>query len=196
MDYLFYYPGAPFEADSLLAGSYASQDLPRLFMSNPGAYFHHRACAVATLMDFPGRGLFYPYHPQLDVNLFGARGRSLLPQVRLLVLDRFLERAISEPKWLVLRVPFWHWLMFAASLAAALCSMAGRIVKPSKTLAAWRIIPAYFFAAGCAILLPLLIITPTGDWRYVMPASVCWMIGILSAGALVIPVKIRTYCSR
>ena len=184
IDYLFYYPGAPFDMDSLLAGSYASRDLPRLAFANPGAYLRHRACAVAGLMDLPGRGLFYPYHPQLDVNVFGAHEQSLLPGVRGLVMDRFLEPTISDPKWLALRVPFWHWLMLASSLAAAVFSLAG-IPKTSKCLFAWRMMPSYFFAAGCAILIPLLFVTPTADWRYVMPASVCWLIGILTAGVLV-----------
>ena len=175
IDYLFYYPGAPFDADSLLAGSYANRDLPRLVLANPGAYLHHRACAVASLMNLPGRGVFYPYHSQLDFNAFGAREESLLPKLRLLVLDRFLERVISERKWLPFRLPFRHWLMFATSMAAAILSLAGRIFKPAKYLAAWRVMPGYFFAAGCAILFPLLFVTPTADWRYVMPASVCWL---------------------
>jgi hypothetical protein len=184
MDYLLFYPGAPFDTDSLLAGSFASQDLPQLAVAHPRAYLHHRACALASLMDLPGRGVFYPYHAQLDVNVFGARGHSLLPKVRLIVLERFLEHSVFDPKWLVLRLPFWHWLMFVASLAAAVFGIGGRILKPSKYLTQGRIIPAYFFAAGCAILSPLLFITPTGDWRYLMPANVCWLIGILSAGVL------------
>ena len=185
IDYLFFYPGAPFDADSLLRGSYASRDLPRLAAANPGAYLHHRACAVATLMNLPGRGVFYPYHSQLDFNVFGAREDSLLPKLRLLVLDRFLERAISDRQWLPFRLPFRHWLMFVTSLAAAILSLAGKIFKPAKYLVAWKVMPGYFFAAGCAVVVPLLFVTPTGDWRYLMPASVCWLIGILSAGALV-----------
>jgi hypothetical protein len=184
IDYLFYYPGASFDMDSLLAGSFASRDLPLLAVANPGAYLHHRACAVACLMDFPGRGVYYPYHPGLDVNIFGARGQSLLPNVRLLVLDRFLEPAISDPKWLVFRLPFRHWLIFVAGMAAAVFGMLRRNFKASKCLTEWRVMPAYLFAGGCAILLPLIFITPTGDWRYVMPANVCWLIGIFSAGLL------------
>jgi hypothetical protein len=185
IDYLFYYPGAPFDADSLLGGSYANRDLPRLVLANPGAYLRHRACAIASLLDLPGRGVFYPYHPQLDFNVFDAREESLLPRLRLLVMGRFLGSALSDPKWLPFRLPFRHWLMFVTSMAAAILSGAGRIFKPAKYSAAWRVMPGYFFSAGCAILIPLLFVTPTGDWRYIMPASVCWLIGILSAGALV-----------
>jgi len=134
-------------------------------------------------------GVFYPYHPQLDFNVFGERGQSLLPKVRLLVLDTFLEHSIADPKWLALRLLFRHWLMFVASLSATMLSMIGRIFKPGKCVTEWRMMPGYFFAAGCAILLPLLFVTPSADWRYIMPASVCWLIGILGAGALVVEVR-------
>jgi hypothetical protein len=104
--------------------------------------------------------------------------------LRLLVMGRFLGHALSDPKWLPFRLPFRHWLMLVTSMAAAILSVAGRIFKPAKCYA-WRVMPGYFFAAGCAIFFPLLFVTPTADWRYIMPASVCWLIGILSAGALV-----------
>jgi hypothetical protein len=181
---LFYYPGAPFDMDALLAGSFASQDFFGVVAANPIAYLRHRTCAVASLMDFPGRGLFYPYHGQLDFNTYGAHVQSLLPDLHRLVLNGFLEPVTSNRKWLVLRLPFSHWLLFVESMAAAVFCMAGRVSKRSKRTMEWSILPACFFAGGCAILLPLLLITPTADWRYLMPASVCWLMGILNAGAL------------
>jgi hypothetical protein len=175
--YLMYFPGSPFDLRSLTQSSFALQDLPRLALTNPGGYLHHRACAAAAVLEMSSGELFYPYHTQIDPNRFGLRDRSMLPHVRSFVLG-FLERASSYRKWMLLQIAFRHWLVLAASLAAAVYSFLGTVFK--RLHSPERMMPAYLFACGCVVLLPFLIASGN-DWRYLMPANICWVLGIAIA---------------
>ena len=41
----------------------------------------------------------------------------------------------------------------------------------------------YLFTGGLVVLLPLLLITPAADWRYLMAANVFWISSVLIAAA-------------
>jgi hypothetical protein len=68
-------------------------------------------------------------------------------------------------------------LAFVLSALVALGLNSGNRRLPNAMLV------AYLSVAGFSVLLPLLVITPTPDWRYVMPANVCWICSLLIAAA-------------
>ena len=82
------------------------------------------------------------------------------------------HRALRLP---ILQLPFRHWLLFLGSALAALTMSRG------KGSAANRKVVRYLCAAGFAVLFPLLLATPSQDWRYLMPANLCWICSVLIA---------------
>lgn len=171
MEYLIFPPGHPFELDDLLRHRYAIQDMPVMVLHHPLAYLEHKACLVGYLSGLAGSEIRYPSHERIEENSFGIEEWSLLPRVKRMVF--LLEhRALRLP---ILQLPFRHWLLFLGSALAALTMSRG------KGSAANRKVVRYLCAAGFAVLFPLLLATPSQDWRYLMPANLCWICSVLIA---------------
>jgi len=169
IDYLVYPPGHALELDDLLRGKYATQDLPGMALGSPGAYLRQRGCSVAHLLGVASVEIPTPHRETIEANRLGISDASLLPRVRTFVLR--LEHAAA--RWFILQIPFRHGLVFLGSgLAVLLMSWGMHRSRNRQTV-------TYLFAAGFALLCPLLVITPASDWRYLMPANVCWICSIL-----------------
>jgi hypothetical protein len=54
-------------------------------------------------------------------------------------------------------------------------------MKRGKRGAANRKVVGYLCAAGFAVMFPMLLVTPSLDWRYLMPANLCWICSVLIA---------------
>jgi hypothetical protein len=171
MEYLIFPPGHPFDLDDLLHQRYAIQDMPAMVLHNPAAFLKHKACLVGYLSGLSGSEIYYPSHERIEENSFGIHEWSLLPHVKSIVL-RQEHRAARLP---ILQLPFRHWLLFAASALAALA------MKRGKRGAANRKVVGYLCAAGFAVMFPMLLVTPSLDWRYLMPANLCWICSVLIA---------------
>ena len=171
MEYLIFPPGHPFDLDDLLRHRYAIQDMPAMVLHHPVAYLKHKACLVGYLSGLAGSEIRYPSHERIEENLFGIEEWSLLPHVKRMVL-RLEHHAVRLP---LLQLPFRHWLLFLGSAFAALAMCRGKGAAPNRKVV------RYLCAAGFAVLFPLLLSTPSQDWRYLMPANLCWICSILIA---------------
>ena len=137
----------------------------------PAAYLKHKACLVGYLSGLAGEEIRYPSHEHIEENTFGIEEWSLLPHVKSMVLQ-LEHRAVRLP---LLQLPFRHWLLFLGSAFAALTMNRGKGSAPNRKVV------KYLCAAGFAVLFPLLLSTPSQDWRYLMPANLCWICSVVIA---------------
>jgi hypothetical protein len=89
-----------------------------------------------------------------------------------------LEPAVSRPG--PLQIPYRHVLLLMAAGVVSLLVLAVKWFHGGEPL---PVMPVYLFAGGLAVLLPYLFLSPGGDWRYLMPANLCWMASIVGAVA-------------
>jgi hypothetical protein len=169
LDYLVYPPGHPMELEEVLEGRFAIDDLPVVVSRSPLAYLQQRGCSVAHVMGLVHGEIPPLYRETIEENRFGITEASLLPRVRRLVVR--LEHAATRSR--VFQLPLRHGLVVLASGLAALLMSLGMRRSPNRQVV------LYLFAAGVVLLCPLLVITPAPDWRYLMPANVCWACGVL-----------------
>jgi hypothetical protein len=171
-DYLVFKPGHPLELSDVLERDSAITDLVKLAWTHPVAYLMNRGCSVLRLLGVEGEGVYYPYHDGIWPNEFGIRDSSLWPTARHAIV--WWER--GSTKYLLLRWPFRHYFFLIASGIVSLLALR-RPSLPNRHLV------CYLFVAGVAVLFPLLLVTPARDWRYLMPADVCWVGSIVIAAA-------------
>jgi hypothetical protein len=175
--YLYWGPNPPFDQWALLDDSYALQDMPLLVLGFPGPYLKQKVCSLKSLLGVSGSQIDMPFQDSVVANRFGLASESLLPPVRERVAG-FLDRASGSPG--PLQLPFRHYALLALGAFAGLLAI-GVAWYRGNVLAA---LPAiYLFTGGLAILLPWLVIIPSSDWRYLMPATTCWICGILASAA-------------
>lgn len=74
----------------------------------------------------------------------------------------------------VLSWPFRHYLLLIASGLVSLRAF----LRPG---CANRHLIYFLFTGGLAVLFPLCMVTPAPDWRYLMPADLCWVLSLLIA---------------
>jgi hypothetical protein len=171
-DYLIYQPGHPLEPADLLERRSAITDLVELAWTHPVAYLTQRGCSVLRLLGVEDEGVYYPYHDGIWPNEFGIHEGSLWPAAQYAVL--FWER--GSTKYLLLRWPYRHYFFLIASgITSFLMLFRSRFAN--------RYLVCYLFVAGVAVLFPLLLVTPARDWRYLMPADVCWASSVVIAAA-------------
>ena len=110
-------------------------------------------------------------------NRFDIAGGTRLPAIQEAVQHGLLEAAVARPG--PLQIPYRHILLL---MAAGVSSLLVLVVKWFQREPV-PVMPVYVFAGGLAVLFPYLYLSPGGDWRYLMPASLCWMVSILGAVA-------------
>jgi hypothetical protein len=167
--------------DGLLDDSYAIQDMPILALGFPSALARHKICILKSLLQWPGRELARPLLFPLAPNRFNIVGGTLLPAVQA-PIQGFWDRAVSRPG--PLQLPFRHVLLLIASGFASLLAL---IVSWFRRPAPLALMPLYCFAAGLAVLAPMLLVLPVGDWRYLMPSNLYWFISVLAALSTLLP---------
>ena len=177
-EYLVWSTDAPFDAADLTGDSYAIQDMPLLILGFPTAWLRHRICAVESLVQFPGREIHQPFWFPVLPNRFGIAGGTRLPAIQEAVQHGLLEPAVSRPG--PLQIPYRHVLLLMAAGVVSLLVLAVKWFHGGEPL---PVMPVYLFAGGLAVLLPYLFLSPGGDWRYLMPANLCWMASIVGAVA-------------
>jgi hypothetical protein len=175
-EYLVWSTDPPFDVADLTGDSYAIQDMPLLVLGFATAWVRHRICAVESLVQFPGREIHQPFWFPVLPNRFGIAGGTRLPAVQEAVQHGLLEPAVSRPG--PLQFPYRHVLLL---MAAGLVSLLVLAVKWFQRAGPLPMMPVYLFAGGFAVLLPYLFLSPGGDWRYLMPANLCWMVSTLGA---------------
>jgi len=175
-EYLVWSTDPPFDVADLTGDSYAIQDMPLLVLGFPKAWLRHRICAVASLVQFPGREIHQPFWFPVLPNRFGIAGGTRLPSIQEAVQHRLLEPAVSRPG--PLEIPYRHVLLLIASGLVSLLVLTVKWFERAEPL---PFMPVYLFAGGLAVLFPYLFLTPGGDWRYLMPATICWLASILGA---------------
>jgi hypothetical protein len=176
-EYLVWSTDAPFDAADLTGDSYAIQDMPLLVLGFPTAWVRHRICAVESLVQFPGREIHQPFWFPVLPNRFGIAGGTRLPAIQEAVQHGLLEPAVSRPG--PLQIPYRHVLLLMAAGLVSLLVLAVKWFQGEPL----PVMPVYLFAGGLAVLLPYLFLSPGGDWRYLMPANLCWMATIVGAVA-------------
>jgi hypothetical protein len=171
-DYLVFLPGHPLEPSDVLERRSAITDLMKLAWIHPIAYFRQRGCSVLRLLGVEDERVYYPFHDGIWPNEFGIHESSVWQTARDAVF--LWERAST--KYLPIRWPFRHYLLLLASGTTSFLVL----LRPRL---ANRYLVWYLFAAGVAVLFPLLLVTPARDWRYLMPADVCWAGSVVIAAA-------------
>jgi hypothetical protein len=171
-DYLVVQPGHPLVPSDVLDRRSAIRDLMEIAWTHPLAYFRQRVCSVAPLLGIEPERVYYPYHDGIWPNEFGIHESTLWPRTQHAVLR--WEHAST--KYLLLRWPFRHYvLLIASGMVSLLVVFRSRLAN--------RSLVCYLFVAGAAVLFPLLLVTPARDWRYLMPADVCWASSVMIAAA-------------
>ncbi len=177
-DYLVWSTDPPFDLSDILEDSYAIQDMPTLVLGFPKALIRHKICVAKSWLQFPGRNIVRPFRYPVLPNRYDIAGGTRLPSHLQWVQHDVLEPAVSRPG--PLQLPYRHVLVLMASGLASLLVLAVKWYQRAGDL---PIMPVYLFVAGLAVVLPLLVLAPSGDWRYLMPANLCWMASIVGAVA-------------
>jgi hypothetical protein len=170
-DYLFFSRNPPFRAADFLDSDSVLRDLPMLAIRYPGAYLRHKACMLEALTGIAGADIYSPFLRNIVPNGSGLVNRSFLPAVRERVCAGFLGRAVKPG---VFQIPYRHYLMGLLGLVLLLSRRGGWDADMIG-------VSALLWLGGFSVLAPMLFVVPVADWRYLMPANVCWLMSILVA---------------
>jgi len=164
MDYLVLPVNAPIPMGEILHSRYAIHDFPSVVRRTPAAYLKQRACSVSYLIGFSGHPVYFLTGTWSTKTTFAFIRQAFCRMCGRLALS--IEHRTVHSR--ILQFPFRHGLMMIYEPARRI---GHDFHKDQSGKSFRRSVPVI---AGLAILFPLLIVTPAADWRYLMPANICW----------------------
>lgn len=177
-DYLIFSPDSIYPPDRVLATKNALWDLASLSRTNPGEWIEFK---VLMLMQMLGISRYDFLYTSSFWNAAGSpfTAHPLLPGVKAALMERMVPGLVSTS--LLYKIKLWNWPIYHyIPLTASLILNSVMLMCPRR-LSPYQKSSLALLWAGMSCLIPFLLLSPGGTFRYMMASNVLWWLSVLLA---------------